>query len=55
MSQEDEIMQQVAVVLLENHRLKLQNTAMLNQLEETVTMLRELQSEVQRMQTLIRY
>jgi regulator of replication initiation timing len=52
---EDEIMQQVAVMLLENHRLKLHNAAMRKQLEETVVVLRELQSEMQRMQTLINY
>lgn len=52
---EDEIMQKVAVMLLENHRLKLQNQALCRQLEETVVMLRELQSEVQHMRTLINY
>lgn len=52
---EDEIMQQVAVMLLENHRLKLENAAMRKQLEETVVILRELQSEMQRMRTLINY
>ena len=52
---EEEIMQKVAWMFVENHRLKLQNETMRKQLEETVLVLRELQSEVQRMQTLINH
>ena len=52
---EEEIMQKVAWMFVENHRSKLQNETMRKQLEETVLVLRELQSEVQRMQTLINH
>ncbi len=54
MSEED-VMRQVAVIMLHNHQLKLQNEAMRTQIEETVTLLRELQAEIATLRTRITY
>lgn len=51
----DDILKPVASIMLQNHQLRTENQRLRDQIETTIQVLRELQSEVQRMQTLIHY